>query len=183
MNLSNYEFEIVKATQNISDDVKSLYEKSEDILSRMMELKALAKDEDGISKMPMQTLALTKECVSVLKKIESIIGPSHKLYTLQSAKLYNIVINSSAYWGEMWMYAVRTKKGGTSDEESSSQLAAYKLCMKEMKELSFQELNKSEFEKKCQEMHVEDVIEKPTNPGCMLLLTPLFILNILYFVI
>ena len=152
MNLSNYEVEIVEATKNVTPEVIALFEQSEAILERMIGLKGLSGEPDALSSIPAGTLSLTRECVPVLESIGRAVGSSHELYKLQSRKLFNIVINSSAHWSKLWMMGVKTKSNSVSDKDTGAQTYAYQLCMKEMCKLTFYGADKEEFDKKYNSM-------------------------------
>lgn len=162
MKISNYDTDIVDAVKSVSEDVRLLYEKSDDILGQLMNLKSLSKEENGINELPDATLTLTQECVSILQDIETRIGASHQLYILQSAKLYNIITHASEQWARMWMENVREHKAnGTSDDETNSSLNTIRKCYKAMEKLTFLGDFKSEYEQSCIDMHVEKVCETP----------------------
>ena len=148
MDLSNYVVEIAEATKNLSPEDITLFAQSEAILDRMIELKGLSKEPDALSRIPAGTLSLTKECVPVLESIGRSVGTTHDLYKLQTRKLFNIVINSSAHWSKLWMMGVKTGSNNASDKDSNAQVYAYQLCMKEMCKLKFYGADKEEFDKK-----------------------------------
>ena len=171
MNLTNYESEIEEATRNIPFEVQTLYEKSEEILTHLMDLKKVTDSEC----LAMNTLALTKECVPILNQIKDKVGATHALYKLQTAKLFNIVINSSAHWSKLWMNGVRQKTGKTTDVDTQKQLSAYRLCMDELSRLTFLGDNKNEFDRKYKEMFGSEVKPHGTNTGCMVVIAFLIV--------
>ncbi len=144
MDLSNYEIDIVEATKDLSEDVRALYEKSEEILKRLMQTKALMGSDNGLNEMPLQTLNLTKECVPVLQEIEGKVGASHQLYVLQSAKLYNILTHSSDFWSKAVILGIRSKKAvGTSTAEMQKASTYYATAYKELSKIKFHGANKT----------------------------------------
>lgn len=148
MNLSNYDVEIAEATKNLGPEDLTLYAQSEAILDRMIELKGLSSEPDALARISSGTLSLTKECVPVLESIGRSVGTTHDLYKLQTRKLFNIVINSSAHWSKLWMMGVKTNSNSVSDKDTNAQTHAYQLCMKEMCRLKFYGADKEEFDKK-----------------------------------
>lgn len=163
MDISNYETEIIKATQNVSREVLSLYEKSEEILDQLIGAKALT-DSEALA---YTTLALTRECVPILNQIKQVIGAEHQLYGLQSAKLFNIVINSSSHWTKLLTLHVKMKTGKTSSDDTQKQISAYTLCMEEMSKLTFLGENKSEFDRKYKEICGKEVGLSTNKSRCM----------------
>ena len=179
MDLSNYEIEIKEATQNIPEDTMTLYAQSEIILDRMIGLKGLSGEPDSLLRIPIETLALTKECVPVLESIGQSVGTTHNLYKLHCKKLFNIVINSSAHWSKLWMMGVRTHSDSVSNKDTNAQINAYQQCMKEMSRLAFTGVDRIEFDNKYKNMvGTNSTQTSPTQTnkgGCMGALVLLFV--------
>ena len=168
MDLSNYETDIVAATKGLPEDVMSLYEKSEVILKRLMQTKALMGNEDGLNELPKQTLELTKECVPVLQEIEDKVGASHQLYVLQSAKLYNIITHSSDFWSKALIVGIRSKRLiGTSTAEMQRASTNFATAYKELAKIKFQGANKTEYEQMCKKTFVNELAKPTDNSGCL----------------
>lgn len=133
MDLSNYDQDIILARENATPQVKEIFDRSEEVFNLLLHLKKI---DNPLLNLPIKTLGLTKQCVSILQEMEQFVSPTDDIYYLQAGKLYNIVNNIQVHWGKLFVASIVKKQGTPDNETVSGLLSLLKDSMKEITKLN-----------------------------------------------
>lgn len=178
MDLSNYEHEITIAREAASPQVIEIFDRSELVINKLLRTKSI---ENPLFNLPVVTFDLTKECVAILKEMESYVVPTDAIYNLQAAKLYNLVNNIQAHWGKLYVASIAKKCDTPDDEAVNKLLDLLNASMVEITKLNLADELRNELNNNLKKIGVRKTYDSTSSgAGCMVVAVA-FVISVSFF--